>query len=67
MYIFLENDPLVVPHSLEACSVVLYLYKDVSLHSFVVLMSIEDQHYLCTGCNDVNAGIGEVSVPPGCL
>ena len=39
----LKNDPLVVPHSVEACSVVLYLYKDASLHSFVVLMTIEDQ------------------------
>ena len=39
----LGNDALIVPHLLEAWSVVLYLCRGASLHSFVVLVTIEGQ------------------------
>ena len=54
--------------SLEACLVVLlYLYRNTSFHSFVVLMTIEDRYFSCTGCSNVNVGILTISVSPVCL
>ena len=45
----------------------LYLYKNTSLHLFVLLMTIEDGYFSYTGCNNVNGGIITVSVSPVCL
>ena len=45
----------------------IYMYKNTSLHSFVLLMTIEPRYFSCTGCNDVNICIITVSVSPMCL
>ena len=42
----------------------IYLYKNTSLHSFVLLMTIEDRYLSYTGCNDVNVGTTTLSVSP---
>ena len=38
-----------------------------TLVSIIVLITIEDRYFSCTGCNDVNAGIVTISVSPVCL
>ena len=45
-------------------NLLIYLRKCASLHSFVVLITIEDRYFSFTERNDVNAGTVKVSVIP---